>query len=71
MPTCQRAVPQFIARSFDELGVADLCSAKWSEHNHQEWMHNLKANRPGIENKVDAPLGVNGSIITRRFSAKL
>jgi hypothetical protein len=36
------------------LAMADLYSAKWSEHIHQEWMRNLKVNRPEIEDKVDA-----------------
>jgi spore maturation protein SpmA len=38
------------------LAMAVLYSAKWSEHIHQEWMSNLKANRLGIGTK-STPLG--------------
>ncbi len=46
--------PDLLRDLLMSLAMADLYSAKWSEHIHQEWMRNLKANRPGIEDKVDA-----------------
>jgi predicted nucleic acid-binding protein len=45
--------PNLLRDLLISLGIAGLYSARWTEQINDEWVRNLKVNRPDLDNKVD------------------